>query len=77
MMKLFDLIFFAFPLWVLASGQGSQAAAPSIHWFDCKQNGSIALTCGTLSVPLDYTEPSSNETLDLQLVRVNVSVLAV
>ena len=43
----------------------------SIKWFPCTQNGTLPLTCGTLSVPLDYTNNTSNVTLDLQLVKIN------
>lgn len=42
----------------------------NIHWFACPQNASIATTCGTLDVPLDYTATASNESLTLQLVKV-------
>ena len=43
----------------------------TIKWVSCEQNGSLPLTCGTLTVPLDYSDPTSNETLDLALVRVS------
>ena len=56
----------------LASGHISQVTTSSITWFDCKQNVSIPITCGTLSVPLDYTDLASNKTIELQLVKVNV-----
>ncbi len=45
------------------------SSTPSITWTDCKLNTTLSITCGTLPVPLDYTDDSSNETLDLQLVR--------
>lgn len=45
----------------------------TINWYSCKQNGSVPLTCGTLTVPLDYSNPLSNKTLDLALVRVNAT----
>lgn len=64
----------ALALRVLASHARSASASamktPSINWFDCPQNASIATTCGTLHVPLDYTATTSNESLILQLVKV-------
>ncbi|KAL8801968.1 MAG: hypothetical protein Q9200_006754 [Gallowayella weberi] len=42
-----------------------------INWFPCMQNGTLPLTCGTLAVPLDYTNTTSNATLELQLVKVS------
>lgn len=33
----------------------------------------MQVTCGTLNVPLDYTNPASNQTLQLQLVKVNAA----
>ena len=41
-----------------------------INWYACTQNASIATTCGTLDVPLDYTAVTSNESLILHLVKV-------
>lgn len=43
----------------------------SINWFPCQQNGTVPLTCGTLRVPLDYTDLNSNKTLQLDLVKVS------
>ena len=45
----------------------------TINWFPCTQNGTLPLTCGTLVVPLDYLDTTSNATLELQLVRVNAT----
>jgi len=42
----------------------------AINWYACAQNASIATTCGTLDVPLDYTATTSNESLTLHLVKV-------
>ena len=44
----------------------------SVNWLPCpQQNGSTPIQCGTLTVPLDYSNPTSNRTLDLQLVKVS------
>ncbi|KAL8794631.1 MAG: hypothetical protein Q9195_002827 [Heterodermia aff. obscurata] len=44
-----------------------------INWFPCEQNGTLPFTCGTLIVPFDYTDPASNTTLTLDLVKVNAT----
>ena len=50
----------------------STTAPPhNIHWFSWKENGSLPLTCGTLIVPLDYSNQTSDETLQLDLVKVS------
>ena len=46
-------------------------AATPIKWSSCGKNTTIPYTCGTLSVPLDYSDPRSNKTLDLALVKVD------
>ena len=44
----------------------------SVSWQPCsQQNATIPIQCGTLTVPLDYSDPLSNKTLDLQLVKVS------
>ena len=44
----------------------------SVNWQPCpQQNGSVPIQCGTLTVPLDYADPPSNKTLDLELVKVS------
>ena len=43
-----------------------------IQWDPCGDlgvNGTTKLECGNITVPLDYTEPDSGETLDLQILR--------
>lgn len=42
-----------------------------IDWFQCQQNGTFPLTCGTLKVPLDYEDSDSNRSLTLQLNKVS------
>lgn len=48
-----------------------------IKWSHCndpKLNaGPLPVTCGPVTVPLDYTDPKSNETLDIELVRIKHS----
>lgn len=52
-------------------------ATPTIQWGACDGaiiNSTLAtVDCATLSVPLDYTEPQSNERLDLNLLRVRAT----
>ncbi|KAE8342090.1 hypothetical protein BDV24DRAFT_173957 [Aspergillus arachidicola] len=43
-----------------------------IQWKPCGDlgvNGTTELDCGSLAVPLDYTEPDSGETLNLEILR--------
>ncbi|KAF9888919.1 hypothetical protein FE257_008088 [Aspergillus nanangensis] len=43
-----------------------------IQWGPCGDlgiNGTTPLECGSLTVPLDYTEPDNGETLDLEILR--------
>ncbi|KAL8813754.1 MAG: hypothetical protein Q9200_000007 [Gallowayella weberi] len=42
-----------------------------IDWFPCRENGSAPLTCGSLLVPLDYLNSSSNTSLNLDLVKIS------
>ena len=44
----------------------------TINWFQCQQNGTWPFTCGTLAVPLDYTDSSSRK-FDLQLLRIDAT----
>lgn len=48
------------------------ASTTSIQWFSCPQNetAEAPYDCGTLDVPLDYTNESAG-TLELKMVRVN------
>lgn len=45
----------------------------SINWFQCEQNTTWPVTCGTLAVPLDYTNQTSGQTLELQLLKFNAT----
>ena len=53
---------------VAASGQPS-----SLKWFPCQQNGSTPFTCGSLGLSLDYTDSSSNQSLQLSLIKINAT----
>ena len=58
------------------SGSAHSLWAPnrSIEWFPCTlvAEGPPS-TCGTLAVPLDYTEQESGKLLNLSLVKVNAT----
>ena len=45
----------------------------SIQWTPCGNNATVPYLCGTLTVPLDYQDKSSNKTLDLALAKVSAS----
>jgi hypothetical protein len=45
----------------------------AINWFSCTQNATLPVTCGTLAVPLDYTNPCANETINIQLIKFNAT----
>ena len=56
----------------VAHGAEYPTAPPQdIKWGPCEDiaNGSVPVVCAEYHVPLDYTNPSSNETLRLQLVK--------
>ncbi len=55
----------------LCTGEAVCHITRSINWFPCTQNGTLPITCGTLTVPLDYVDTTSNATLELQLVKVS------
>ena len=55
-------------LGLLAAERSS--ASSTIQWFPCTQNGTLPIICGSLTVPLDYTDTSSNATLNLDLVKI-------
>lgn len=46
---------------------------PKIQWGACNEtevNSTLPIKCANLNVPLGYTEPTSNATLNLELARV-------
>ena len=51
--------------------------ASKIQWLPCSGtefNTSLTLECGTWRVPLDYTQPNNNQTLDLEILRIPAAV---
>lgn len=49
----------------------NHARSEKIAWGNCEDEGVTApAQCGNLTVPLDYTEPDSGKTLQLQLLKV-------
>ena len=58
------------------SGTAHSQPTPNrlIEWFPCTLGTEATLsTCGTLAVPLDYTEQDSGKLLNLSLVKVNAT----
>lgn len=50
---------------------------PKIQWGACTEtaiNSALPIECGNLGVPLDYTEPTSNASLTLELLRVSAAI---
>ncbi|RYP37233.1 hypothetical protein DL767_003052 [Monosporascus sp. MG133] len=67
----------SFLLFPLVVARGGNCMASVIHWGPCddiQTDNTTAIECGDLQVPLDYTKPTSNETLRLQLLRVPAAV---
>lgn len=63
----------AFSFQVALSQATASPNISTIEWFSCEQNATLPVTCGTLAVPLDYTDSSSNKTLDLHLLKFNAT----
>jgi hypothetical protein len=62
---------------LFAPALSSLPIAPKMQWGACNKtevNSTLPIECGNLSVPLDYTEPNSNATLNLELARVPAAV---
>jgi hypothetical protein len=53
-------------------GQGIRSCpSKEIAWSPCVLNGTnLPVSCGTLSVPLDYTDKHSNTTLNLEIRKI-------
>lgn len=51
---------------------GQNSTSGSIAWGDCEEsiNSTLPIQCGTLTVPLDYTNTSDGRTIDLALLRI-------
>lgn len=71
-MVLFILFLKASLTWA-ALDQRQASTDNAIQWFECEQNGTWPLTCGTLAVPLDYTNTSSGRMLNLDLIKINAT----
>jgi hypothetical protein len=57
---------------LIAAAQAKHSQA--ISWSPCALNGTtVPLSCGSLTVPLDYTDTHLNATLDLQLYRISAT----
>ena len=56
----------------------NQRESASVKWAACSKDdpraalfatAQVPIDCGTITVPLDWTDPSSNETINVSLVR--------
>jgi hypothetical protein len=57
-----------------SSSHPSRGQTSSIAWHACDiQGATVPVDCGSLSVPLDYTDAESNTTLDLELFRIKAA----
>jgi hypothetical protein len=58
----------------LISVSGASEAPSTVEWGACDEAlssiGALPVECGNITVPLDYTNPASNQTLDIPLLRV-------
>ncbi|KAI1768660.1 alpha/beta-hydrolase [Hypoxylon sp. FL1150] len=63
----------ASPLPVLKKAASSDNATNNITWAPCPDSVSSNLTCGTYLVPLDWSDPTGSETIELGLVRIEAS----
>jgi hypothetical protein len=55
------------PLLLLAAAH----AKPKIAWAPCEMaRATVPVSCGTLAVPLDYTDAQSSATIDLELRKI-------
>jgi len=55
-------------------GLAAASTKQDIKWTECDASFSevapVPIDCGNLTVPLDYSEPDSKETIELQMLRV-------
>lgn len=70
---MFFTFFVSFFLALSSFTAANTSTKGAINWFPCKENGSLPITCGSLTVPLDYADTISKATLDLQLVKVSAA----
>lgn len=54
----------------VATANANPCGNPKINWGLCDKADPDGLRCGTLCVPLDYSNPASNETIELELVKI-------
>ncbi|KAI4180539.1 MAG: hypothetical protein LQ346_006967, partial [Caloplaca aetnensis] len=52
---------------------GQELPRPKINWFSCQEKTSIPLICGSLMVPIDYTNASSTSLMRLSMAKLNAS----
>jgi len=57
----------------LTSKQAHIAHKRDLQWAPCNLTGTAPILCGSLPVPLDYTDSSSTATLDLELLKIPAS----
>ncbi|KAG8627625.1 hypothetical protein KVT40_005108 [Elsinoe batatas] len=68
-----SLLILPFAYTLPAPQHSISARAASVQWTPCpdfNQIGGLPIECGSLAVPLDYTDDSNNATVSLQLRRV-------
>lgn len=66
-----QLLSFACLLYSVVAGQ--ELPRPKINWFSCQEKTSIPLICGSLMVPIDYTNASSTSLMRLSMAKLNAS----
>lgn len=57
------------PLAATLSPRSNDTGAGAIQWGECDFEATVPIECGSLQVPLDYTDPEAG-TLDLSLSKV-------
>jgi len=75
------LIAYLLTLLLATSATHARSTNQTISWFPCPPSasintttdGGVPLTCGSLTVPLDYTKPNSTQTLQLQLTKITAT----
>lgn len=54
----------------LSPRQAGNATSGTIEWGPCTFNGTLPILCGSLAVPLDYSDSRDTRTINLDLVKV-------
>ncbi|KAI0130387.1 TAP-like protein-domain-containing protein [Xylariales sp. AK1849] len=62
------------PFSAIALPNADNGTQQSIKWGSCSINGTLPISCGKLAVPLDYTDGSSDQTVILDLVKVDAAI---